>query len=537
MYRIGDTLYECFTTHAVGGAVQDADADPALAAILLVNGFVDPEVPSVNSVGTGEYVVSASLAAVPAGSVVQVVLWASVGGVAGKLPGGAYRVSEKAVDDLHDFNPTTEPVDVGSVGGSMVTGPGDLGPDISALSTFDPSSQSVDVASINWMSVSGPDDLKADTSGLSIFDANSQSVTVSGSVDVTSINGAWVNGPDDLKADVSGLSTFDASMQSVTVSGGVDVTSINGTWVNGPDDFKADVSLLSTFDAAFDTVSFSGGVDVTSVNGTPVYGPGDLRADVSDLSTFDPAFDTVSLAGGVDIASVRGVVVSGVADFRADLSALALETTVQTAAASAASADGKLPADTGTRLGYLDGSVIAAEGAIRGGTHTLQSLAAAIDGITPGGDAQQATLLAVKTQTDRIGALATTYHPVGTTGGSHVLYAGADYRTTDGLAIVRRLENYAGPAVAGSPVTFRVLDAAAYRETSATKATVETAAVATLDGTTLVLTAELTGAQSGLLCPSPPANQRNHHYQFEATLDGRIVPLDSGALTVRKRLT
>lgn len=120
--------------------------------------------------------------------------------------------------------------------------------------------------------------------------------------------------------------------------------------------------------------------------------------------------------------------------------------------------------------------------------------------------------------------------------GTFTLYAGDDYLAVDGRDLVVTLVNYSGPSLMGATVVMRVLSKEDY-DADVVLAVVEVEATATSDDADMLLSVELTAADTVLLQPSPPDNVRNYRYQFVATLSTTsVVTLAEGSMTVKKGL-
>ena len=220
-------------------------------------------------------------------------------------------------------------------------------------------------------------------------------------------------------------------------------------------------------------------VDIREASGTAVNSPDDLKANVEDLATEDTA--------------------------------VAAEAAASAAAVAATAANGKLPADTATKLGRLDVAVSTR--------------------------ASQTTADAIKAKTDQLGTAYVTYTCPARSSGAFVLYGGNDYLTADGpgRAFAATITDYSGPDLAGATAVVRFLAAGAYDEEATTAAALEVAATLSVNGTTVIVSADLTAVQTAALSPAPPAEQRNYVHQFNAILaSGSVVNLPDGRTTVRK---
>jgi hypothetical protein len=137
---------------------------------------------------------------------------------------------------------------------------------ISALHDFDPSSEEVDIGFVKGAAVSGVDDFKADVSALATAQALS-------SID-TKI-------PTD-------ISTFDASTDEV------DIGKVKGVEVTNVNDFKADVSSLATsaalavVDSIVDTILVNTGTTIPGlISALNNISPSEVNAEVVDALTTD----------------------------------------------------------------------------------------------------------------------------------------------------------------------------------------------------------------------------------------------------------
>ena len=135
-YKPAGSYYGQFTTQRVDtGVATDADALPGATATR--NGTDDGAFAlTVAKIDTGRYKVTGTIpAGYAAGDVVQVSVAATVAAVTGKAVIDSFVVDAKRNADLHDFDPAGDQVDVGSVGGTNVTGPDDLKADVTTWTT------------------------------------------------------------------------------------------------------------------------------------------------------------------------------------------------------------------------------------------------------------------------------------------------------------------------------------------------------------------------------------------------------------------
>ena len=145
---------------------------------------------------------------------------------------------------------------------------------IVALHDFDPSSEEVDIGFVKGAAVSGVDDFKADVSALATAQALS-------SID-TKI-------PTD-------ISTFDASTDEV------DIGKVKGVEVTNVNDFKADVSSLATsaalavVDSIVDTILVNTGTTIPGlISALNNISPSEVNAEVVDALTTDTIPDLSSI--------------------------------------------------------------------------------------------------------------------------------------------------------------------------------------------------------------------------------------------------
>ena len=173
-YKPLGSYYGQFTTQRVDtGVATDADNLPVATATR--NGTDDGAFAvTAIKIDTGRYKVSGTIpGGYSAGDVVQISVAATVNGVAGKGVIDSFVVDGKRNADLVDFDPSTDAVDVGSIGGTDVGGPDDLKADVSNLSTFDPF---VDAVVVGDFSASALSDFLLTSTG------STYSAAVSGSV-------------------------------------------------------------------------------------------------------------------------------------------------------------------------------------------------------------------------------------------------------------------------------------------------------------------------------------------------------------------
>jgi len=154
-------------------------------------------------------------------------------------------------------------------------------------------------------------------------------------------------------------------------------------------------------------------------------------------------------------------------------------------------------------------------------------------------DAIDTVVDAIKLKTDQIGTAQVTYSSWVTDGGIQRIFAGEDFLAADGRALSVTITDYAGPSLAGATAKMRILSNASYNELAADvgAADLEVTATISVDGTTVVVSADLTAAQTAAFSTSPPMPPVNYVYQFIATLSTtHKVMLTYGRMTVAKTI-
>ena len=143
---------------------------------------------------------------------------------------------------------------------------------------------------------------------------------------------------------------------------------------------------------------------------------------------------------------------------------------------------------------------------------------------------------AIGAKTALIGTNLVTYASWVADGGSRRIYAGEDFLAADGRGLAFTVTDYAGPALASATGSFKIIPSASYDDDD-TAATLSVAATIAVSGTTIIVSADLTAAQTGALATSPAQTPLNYVFQYWATLsNGHKVLLVQGRMTVAKAI-
>lgn len=151
-------------------------------------------------------------------------------------------------------------------------------------------------------------------------------------------------------------------------------------------------------------------------------------------------------------------------------------------------------------------------------------------------EAQAATLAAIAAKAALIGSSALSYLSPSRACGSFLVYAGTDYLAEDGRALSLTVTDYGGPDLENAEAYLRVLGTSEF-DGATTTCVLEAEATVAVDGTTVVVSADIAGTDLAALETYPPNDDRNYVFQFVATTEGgSILVLGEGFMTVKKLL-
>lgn len=133
-------------------------------------------------------------------------------------------------------------------------------------------------------------------------------------------------------------------------------------------------------------------------------------------------------------------------------------------------------------------------------------------------------------------AIIVTNNPVSETG--ITLVQGDSYTTAAGRALVWTIEDYSGPSVAGGTLTFGIVTSSSYGTPTATTPSLgPITGVAAMVGDDLVMTVELTAAQTATLSSGYPAGCSPYTYQLLLTTsDSQKITEQFGPVEVLKKI-
>lgn len=123
-------------------------------------------------------------------------------------------------------------------------------------------------------------------------------------------------------------------------------------------------------------------------------------------------------------------------------------------------------------------------------------------------------------------------NPVATSGGL-TLYAGAEYASAYGNALVFTVSNYSGPDLTSTPAILRFVDTDSYEAGALTSDLELTDGTITADGTTLTITFEMAETETAALALAYPLGECNYVYSVLTNLASQLIQHAQGAATVK----